>query len=226
MQGGIPVTGDIELVFGTPVVMTAMPDAARVNEALLARIEAARAADPRRGPAAGGWRSGPDLWEGDDPGAAALRAAMHGAVAEVAALRSAEAEPGTDTRYRMRVRANVNGPGDYTARHSQAAYDWTLIYFIACGTPAADRPLSGRLELHEPRRLAEAAPLPGFCFGGSIVVDPAPGRLVLFPAWLEYSFHPWQGSGEHVTAIGLAKTGDLPPAASAPPGKEGAPWTR
>jgi hypothetical protein len=195
------------VAFSVPLLTADMPDAATVNAALAARIAAARIAGTGRQDAGtGGWTSARDLWDWPGDDVAALRGWMHRAVLMVAGLSAEETDPGkVDVQYRTVAWAGINGPGDHDGRHSHPRFDWALVYFVATGIPDPGRPLAGQLELYDPRRLADLSALHGFGFGRSVAVDPSPGKLVLFPAWMEHCFHPWSGSGESVSVRALVK---------------------
>lgn len=206
MRLSFPLTQDIMVAFSVPVLTADMTDSGPVNRALAGEIAARRAETGREAPARGGWRSARDFWDWPGEAVATLRALVHRAVLMIAGLSAEEPDPAkVDVTYRTVAWAAVNGPGDYDGRQSHPRFDWALVYFVAAGTPAAGRPLAGRLELFDPRRLADLSPLPGFGFGRSMLVEPAPGKLVLFPAWMEHCFHPWSGDGESVSVRALVK---------------------
>ena len=63
----------------------------------------------------------------------------------------------------------------------------------------------GKLEIHDPRRLADISPLRRFGFAGSMLIEPSAGKLVMIPAWMEHTIHPFFGPGELVWVSALAK---------------------
>jgi hypothetical protein len=95
--------------------------------------------------------------------------------------------------------ANVNGDGHYNPLSVQAGYQWCAIYHVAAGRPAADHTTNGALELIDPRPAAQFANLERFAFGQPIEIEPKPGLVVIFPAWLQYCVHPFFGMGHRIS---------------------------
>ena len=122
------------------------------------------------------------------------------------------ASRGTRTSDRVAYKAygwaNVNESGHYNTLHMHPGSQWSVVYYVAAGTPNSDSPLNGRLELRDPRPAAEYARMPGFTCGQPLLVMPAAGLMVVFPAWIEHGVHPYQGDGPRISiAINIAVDG-------------------
>jgi len=105
----------------------------------------------------------------------------------------------THENYRGRARANVNGDGHYNPLSVEPHYQWCAIYHVATGRPAADRAMNGALEFIDPRPTAPYANLERFAFGQPLQIEPKPGLVVIFPAWLQYCVHPFFGMGHRIS---------------------------
>jgi len=207
MQLETRLTDDISLICGTPVMAMDVPDAAAMNAAVLSEIRGAMAVGPGvRGSNVGGWQSAHEFWAWSGPGAIGVRGVMQRAVNTICAIGSDQPDPlKVDIQYNAKAWANVNGPGQYNVRHSNAQYDWQLFYFVAAGELAGQPAPIGRLEIHDPRRLADISPMRRFGFAGSMLIEPSAGKLVMIPAWMEHTIHPFFRPGELVWVSALAK---------------------
>lgn len=207
MQFETRLTDDISLICGTPVMALDVPDCTAMNAAVLSEIKGAMPVTPGvRGSNVGGWQSSHEFWTWSGPGAVGVRGVLQRAVNTMSAIGTDQPEPiGIDIQYSAKAWANVNGQGHYNVRHSNAQYDWQMFYFVAAGNIAGYPAPVGRLEIHDPRRLADISPLRRFGFAGSMLIDPSPGKLVMIPAWMEHTIHPFFEPGELVWISGLAK---------------------
>ncbi len=101
--------------------------------------------------------------------------------------------------YRGCAWANVNGDGHYNPLRVQASYQWCAIYHVATGRPAPDRAMNGALEIMDPRPVAPFANTDRFAFGQPLEIEPKPGLVVIFPAWLQHCVHPFFGMGHRIS---------------------------
>ncbi len=207
----LEITEDINVVFGTPVLRRTVPECQMANAQLATRIRDVRQSTPgvtirNRG----GWQSEPDLWRWQGYAFDWFRDAVDDAVRRVAALASQETDlTGIDVRYDATAWANVNTRGHYNAKHIHPGVHWSIVYYVdAGGAPDPGHGASGKLELFDPRPLALTARQPAYGFGGGLSIDPTPGVLVLFPAWMEHFVHPFFGDGERISiAANIRLTG-------------------
>ena len=72
------------------------------------------------------------------------------------------------------------------------------MYYVDAGDPDDAMPLSGCLELLDPRPAAGGVNTPGDPFGHPVRIAPVAGLLVLFPSWLTHWVHPHSGRRERI----------------------------
>ena len=89
--------------------------------------------------------------------------------------------------------------------HVHPGNHWSVVYYVATGRPHPDTPMNGRIELRDPSPAASFARMPGFNTGQPMLIRPQPGTMLVFPAWIEHSVHPFQGDGVRISiAINVA----------------------
>lgn len=93
----------------------------------------------------------------------------------------------------------MNRHGDYNARHIHPDSDWAVVYYVEVGQPDPVNERNGRIELHDPRILSNMSKLNRFGFARGLLIDPEPGKMVMFPAWMEHSVHPFFGTGDRIS---------------------------
>ncbi|MBT5051567.1 MAG: hypothetical protein HOM58_23940 [Rhodospirillaceae bacterium] len=210
MDFSVPVTEDIGLIFPTPVLLRQIPDYGPVNDGLKAQILAAKEKDEgvhisNRG----GWQSSPDLWDWGTPEIETFKGWVHGCILRMAALPAQEGDLSkVDVEYVAGSWANVNTRGAYNDGHVHPDCDWACVYYAECGTldPGWDR--NGQFELHDPRTMAQSCKLAAYGFDRSLLIDPEPGKMILFPAWMKHSVHPFYGDGQRISiAVNIKITG-------------------
>jgi len=200
---------ELSLVFPTPILSRTLFSGA-VNERL-ARIILGRR---RHGEGVrlngGGWQSASNLLSWRDLEVRLLISEV------VAAAQQINAAPDKDHSwnpgpgrcgsidrnhmpYRGCAWANVNGDGHYNSTRVQPGYQWCAIYHVTTGRLAPDRVMNGVLEIMDPRPTASFGHLEKFAFGQPLEIEPKPGLVVIFPAWLQYSVRPFFGMGHRIS---------------------------
>lgn len=201
MQYLTPIAPNTALAFATPVLVRKVPDFEIVNRGLGEQIRAAMERD--RGVQisnVGGWQSKPDFWSWESDEVATWRGWVHGAILRMAALLTEETDLAkVDVTYRAGAWVNVNRRGHYNDGHIHPDCDWAVVYYVETGTPDPGWPRNGKIELHDPRTLSFASTLAAFGFARSLLIDPEPGKLVMFPSWMTHSVHPFYGTGERIS---------------------------
>ncbi len=210
MDFSFPITQDISIAFATPVLVRTISNFETVNEGLKKQVYAAREEDGGVSISnRGGWQSSPTLWNWETPEVEAFKGWVHDSMLRMAALLTQETDLGNvDLQYVAGGWANINGQGNYNDGHVHPDCDWSCVYYAQAGElePGWDR--NGKFELHDPRTLAQASKLAGYGFARSLLIDPEPGKLILFPAWMEHSVHPFYGTGERISlAVNIKITG-------------------
>jgi uncharacterized protein (TIGR02466 family) len=202
MDFAIPATSKIFFGFATPVMVRPIAGHGPVTAALRAEILAMAEADggvvvSNRG----GWQSKADFRVGESDAVEAYRGWVDGCVRRMAALPTGETELSrVDVEYEAVAWANVNGAGAYNDAHIHANNDWAVVCYVDAGgakEPGWDR--NGMIELHDPRALAQTSDLAAYGFARSFLLDPQPGQMLMFPAWMEHSVHPFYGAGTRIS---------------------------
>lgn len=199
----LSISADLGLVFATPLCVRRIPEADALNAGLARLIlgwrETARSETISN---VGGWQSPPTLFQRPEPEIRQLRAHVDATVHALMAMPSmvdGKKPPPAIPQYKAGAWANVNGHGDYNHLHAHPRNHWAIVYYVAVGDAANGTNLNGRLELRDPRPMAIHGTVKGFTFGQPLAIEPRPGLMVGFPAWLEHWVHPFQGSGERIS---------------------------
>lgn len=203
----VPVGDDVFLTYATPILHRQWPDAAALNAGLKRILLAREQAQPQfrgkglRRSNLGGWRSEPDLLDWPEPEIRRLKQMIQEGVG--AMQRLALGPQGRGVRLRIdavaAAWANVNRQGAYNVVHNHPGQHWSGVYYVEADAPAADEPLNGAFEFHDPRPAAGAMPIPGFAFGEKHLIQPRPGLMLVFPSWHQHMVHPYQGEGVRIS---------------------------
>lgn len=209
----LSISSDLGLVFATPLCVRRIPETDALNARLARLVLGWR--DAERGAMIsniGGWQSPPTLFQRPEPEVQRLRAHVDDAVRALMAMPAMvdrKAASAATPQYKASAWANVNGHGDYNQLHAHPRNHWAVVYYVAVGESLNGPHLNGRLELRDPRPTAVHGPVKGFTFGQPLTIEPRPGLMVGFPAWLEHWVHPFQGSGERISiAVNIEITPD------------------
>lgn len=197
---------NVSLLFPTPVGEFLVPDAASTNQALKALILAKEQSEPSQDRSnAGGWHSGDDLLSWESPEIGTLNGwimeAVDHMIKSTLEMMKAAGMPTKVARGRLRPVswANVSRYGDYHRSHNHPGSAWSGVYYVDPGTAAPDHPLSGLLELPDPRPYANMAASPGEPFAQRVLIQPRPGAMVLFPSWCQHFVHPYFGDDTRIS---------------------------
>jgi len=203
----VPYEPDFQVhpLFPTPVVTSLVPEATRLCLELKAVIERRMAETPSTQHSnLGGWQSSWDLAEWGGP--AALRVLEH---AKATADRLTCDRDGHAVRidWTLNAWANVNGPGHGNEFHTHPGSFWSGTFYVDDGGIGQDPNLGGEFEIQDPRGVAPAmyAPALGFktagglAAGGSEVISPRTGLMVMFPAWLSHAVRPYRGRVQRIS---------------------------
>lgn len=194
----------VEALFATPVIVAYPANAAALNEALEAAIDARRRVDPGIARTnIGGWHSRTDLF--DWAGEAGNTIARH--VIELADAHTIDtaAAPGVRRGWTVDAWANViTGAGAHSSHIHPGAF-WSAVYYVR-----ADPGDGGELVLVDPRGAAPQMHAPELRLRGGngerqVEAPAEAGKLVIFPSWLEHSVRPYSGGGTRISiALNLA----------------------
>jgi uncharacterized protein (TIGR02466 family) len=208
----VPISPELSSAFGTPISVRGVPSAATLNPGLERAILArAHRGEANRISNVGGWQSLPDLLDWPEAEIKLLAQEVDRAIQQIStlpAMLARQPEPPPPVKYSAYGWANVNRPGDYNLIHLHPGNQWSVVYYVATGTPNPDTPMNGRIELRDPRPAAIYARMPGFTCGQPILIKPQAGMMLVFPAWIEHGVHPFHGEGNRISiAINVAIEG-------------------
>src|SRR5262245_44211320 len=188
----------VALAYPTPIGRFRIPDAGDVNRELRRLIMEKEAVEPSDDYAnVGGWHSRSNLLDWPQPEVAALKGWILEAVRHMVAA-STDGKSVTG-RVSVVAWANVARQGHYHRVHNHPSSAWSGVYYVHVGPDAPGQPLSGVLELCDPRPFTEMVATPGSPFGQRAIFRPEPGMMVLFPSWLYHFVNPFQGDGERIS---------------------------
>ncbi len=192
-------------LFPTPVAILAVPDAARINDALAARIlEREGEVESVRHSNWGGWQSPADFpdWCGPE-GETVLEIVQNLARGLTADRRGKNLK----LRWRLNAWANVNRHGQGNEFHTHPGAYWSATYYVRDGGTGENPDVGGEFEIQDPRGVAPAMLAPMLAFrtaggqsaGASEVIVPRAGNLVMFPSWLSHGVRPYNGTDVRIS---------------------------
>ena len=208
MPGGgrsvfVQISPELSLGFGTPLSIRRVPNAAAINPGLERAILARRVRDEgNRISNVGGWQSRPDFLDWPEPEIKMLASEVDRAIQQIMALPAIlEQRPPSPARVKHQTYgwANVNETGSYNMLHMHPGHHWSVVYYVAVGTPMPDTPMNGRLELRDPAPAAQFARIPGFRCGQPMLIKPDAGMMIVFPSYIEHGVHPFHGEGHRIS---------------------------
>lgn len=188
----------VAMSYPTPIGRFRLPDADHVNQELRRAVLEKEKATPSDNYAnVGGWHSAADLLEWPTPAVSTLKSWILEAVTHMSAV----ASDGQSPRGMLRITAwaNVARRGNYHRVHNHPSSAWSGVYYVnSCQEPPG-QPLSGVLELCDPRPFTEMVPTPGSPFGKRVIFRAEPGTMIVFPSWLYHFVNPFHGDGERIS---------------------------
>lgn len=195
---------NVAVLFGTPIVMNDLPDAAALGRELSGTILAREKSHPgTQHSNLGGWQSD---WEMDRWGGVAAIKLL--AIARNTANRVTTDRQGNavSIAWKANMWANVNRSGHANEFHSHPGSFWSAVYYVDDGGIDANPALGGELEFMDPRGPGPAMYAPqlaygaaGLSVGANEVVRPKTGRLVMFPSWVLHQVRPYHGNAQRIS---------------------------
>ena len=193
--------------FATPLFTRQLDDAEELNRDLAATIRQLASGGPshdRYRSHQGGFYTPGNLFEQRLPGLAAIeahmRAALRSYIDRVAANGAGRTYPIADDWITLQAWAALTGPGDYQPPHLHAGANISCVYYVE--VPARPEP-QGCIDLMNPLTLQEMTFIAGANTTHARVV-PCAGLMLLFPAYVQHTVHPFQGAGERVVVVANA----------------------
>lgn len=185
-------------LFSTPLLRYTVPDADRLNAALLATASDMRAtSDGASKSNRGGWHSEGNLFDETADSIAALRVHVDAALDDANRAIGSNADPAS-LQLKLFGWMNANPKGAFNAPHTHPGAHWSGVYYVA--QPEVDTGNSGMIEFVDARtdlpnwRILDAAP-----FRLKKKLRPMPGEMILFPSYLVHWVYPNETDGERVS---------------------------
>ena len=188
---------EVTPVFPTLIGRFRIPDADAMNQDLHALIleEEGKYASLERSNIER-WHSRPDFLHHPEPSIAGLTSWLTWGIGRMV---DATAGPGVfKGPLSLSAWATVCRAGAYHAPHSHPDSAWSGVYYVDAGSESPGHPLSGILELLDPRAGVDAVTAPGDPYGEPVRIRPEAGLLVIFPSWLYHWVHPYAGQTPRV----------------------------
>jgi uncharacterized protein (TIGR02466 family) len=194
------VKAELRSYFATPVAVATLADADALNGELKAVILAREQADQGvQRSNLGGWQSS---WDFESWGGAPAKQLLDAARALATRLTCDRAGKPVRISWKTNAWANINRKGHGNEFHTHPGCYWSGTYYVDDGGIGADPALGGAFEMQDPRGVAPAMYAPALAFnvpgghsvGGSELIQPKTGQIVLFPSWLAHAVRPYHGA--------------------------------
>lgn len=192
-------------LFSTPVLKAIHPNAAVLNEALLAAIRKERSQSEGVSRSnTGGWHSDTTMtqWGGD----AAKSLADFAIETSSGHLTDIHKDGKRSFQWACEMWANINPPGASNAQHCHPGAVWSGVYYVSPGG-AEEASGGGELIFEDPRFPTAYMLTPdlvatypdGRAMKAQDFIRPKAGLLVMFPGWLRHHVRPHKGSADRVS---------------------------
>ena len=200
MSEQVPVKEHMAMAFGTPVIAYPWPDSETLNAELRQVIlDKEKDNDGVVKSNVGGWHSATNFFAGEQDCVRTLKMRVQNLVIDLMRAITVAPEGARTFNFRTDGWANVSRDGDYNNVHNHPNCLWSGVYYVAEGKPDPDRPNNGKLELFDPRAGVNMIFIENTMLHGRYTIDPIPGLMVVFPAWLQHMVHPFFGKGERIS---------------------------
>lgn len=188
------------MAFPTPMVNHLWDDTERLNRDLLATIlELQRGSRGIDRSNVGGWHSDIDFLRLQSPCIVELNRRLR---EFVTGLNQSVLVPELRRRagsFGLEGWANVLAHGQYNKLHTHPNAFWSGVYYVNGNETVEGHPMSGKLELVDPRPGAHFPNADMTTLYGRVLLHPHAGQMVLFPSWLQHQVHPNFGETPRVS---------------------------
>ena len=186
------------MLFASPVLGFALPDADSLNAELMKASNERRATEP--GIAVSnqlGWHSDYDLFTRPEPAFRVLSGHLSAILLHVSRL----SMPGFDASLhdiQGQGWININGTGGFNTPHDHSGFHWSGVYYVS--VPPAPQGRSGLIEFLDPRGATGMKGLEGGeFFASKFQIRPVAGHTIVFPSYLRHWVYPNQEAEERVS---------------------------
>jgi uncharacterized protein (TIGR02466 family) len=184
-------------VFVTPVVNYLWPDSEKLNEELRETIlELEQTSEGVSKSNVGGWHSQQNFLTHDLAPVTEFRERLSQFSEK---LLHEFSRPGVEFTFRIDSWANVLRHGQYHSVHSHPNAVWSGVYYLTDNEKLEEQPLSGRLELLDPRPGTHLTYADTSNLYGRFLLNPNAGQIIVFPSWMQHLVHPYFGDGERIS---------------------------
>ncbi|HSC88528.1 MAG TPA: TIGR02466 family protein [Polyangiaceae bacterium] len=151
----------------------------------------------------GSWHSKNDLLKWKDPAIEVFGALVRDLVHAYAAERLQRDPSSFELTMSSEAWANVSRAGHYAKPHVHPSANFAIVYYVDAGDEEVrqpgGRPVSGVLELLDPRNRPEMFHTPGVLPIDTVSLIPRAGLMLAFPAWLYHFVNPYQGTRPRIS---------------------------
>lgn len=190
--------------FATPIAQARLDGATALIDDLRAAIQARRAVHP------GLTRSNHLGWHSDTQmltwGGAAARALADAAITVAKGMSHFNDAPVDDYQWSVSMWANVSPPGALNQIHAHPGQLWAAVFYIDTGADEGAE-AGGEILFEDPRY--PMATMNNIAFrligpdgkpsANQRTLNPKPGDLLVFPAWLRHGVKPYHGTRERIS---------------------------
>jgi uncharacterized protein (TIGR02466 family) len=186
--------------FATPLVNYRWPDSAALNQALAELIERAARSHPGiQKSNVGGWHSTLDFINWDVACVRELRGRLSRFSVELTRLFLRPEDEDAVLSFQLDAWANVLHRGEYHSLHNHPNSFWSGVYYVSDNPSIPEHPMSGKLELVDPRPSASSAYAESSTLFGKLLLNPVAGQMLMFPSWLQHCVHPYFGDTPRIS---------------------------
>ncbi|GAB2505227.1 TIGR02466 family protein [Microbulbifer agarilyticus] len=181
----------IRAVFSTPILVRDIENSGDVNKRLEEIILESESTTPGRTRSnIGSWDSQKDFFEWPFEEIQTVKLWIARAVKEITLKTTKQKFEPRAQEMLAHAWANVSRGDSYRKIHNHESCTWSGVYYVKSDLVKEKSPSSGNIEFLDPRMLCLQAELPNSSFGSRLRVVPRPGRLVVFPHWLQHYVNP------------------------------------
>lgn len=187
----------VSKLFMTPVITYRVSEPNELNNGLKCVIlDKVNQLPSTRRSNVGGWRSEPDFLEWPFAEVKQFNDEIQKALSQV--ISTTTSGVGFEGFMKINAWVNLLGKGHYNSVHNHPESAWSGVYYVDAGTKDPANPLSGILELLDPRPFVEMVAIPGTPFGRPARIEAENGLMVFFPSWLYHHVHAYTGTDERI----------------------------